>query len=57
MIFLDVVKQEVEIEAGSWCGSVEQNELADRKISDSVRKSLKTYEKNRKHYEQMVFEF
>ena len=57
MIFFDLVKNEVEEELGGWSGSLEQNELADRRISDSVRKSLKNYENNRKHYEHSVFEF
>ena len=55
--FANIVKDEVEEELGPWTGSKEQNALADYKIASSIKTSFKSYEKNRKSFEESFFKF
>jgi hypothetical protein len=48
MSFINLVKEEVENELGTWIGSEEQNRLADFKISSSFKTAFKNYEQPRR---------
>lgn len=47
-LFCTFVKKEVEAEQGAWVGSVDNNRLADSKVSAIVKTSFKNYEKTKK---------
>ena len=55
--FVNLAKEEVEKELGTWIGSDEQNRLADFKISASFKTAFKNYERNKKTYEKSYFKF
>ena len=57
MSFINLVKEEVENELGTWIGSDEQNRLADFKISTSFKTAFKNYERTKKTYEKSYFKF
>ena len=52
-----VVKTDVEKEFGQWKGTLNENKKADGLIASALYNSFKTYEKNRKNYEDSFFIF
>ena len=56
-LFFSQVKADVVEELGPWTGSVEQNSLADMKISKKIRTSFHSYEKNRNTCDVCYFKF
>ena len=52
-----VVKGDVEKEFGEWTGTLDQNKKADSLIASALYSSFKTYEKNKKSYEDSFFIF
>ena len=56
-LFRAFVRLEVEQEMGQWTGSGLQNKAADMKIAVIVKNSFRSYEKNKKSYENRYFKF
>ena len=56
-LFFSEVKANVVEELGPWTGSVEQNSMADMKISKNIKSSFRSYEKNRKKFDECYFKF
>ena len=54
-LFFTFIKKEVETEKGTWQGSLEENRLADTRVSEIVRKSFKNYEKTKKKFDPAYF--
>ena len=51
------VKPAVEVETGAWCGSREQNRMADSNIAEKITASFKSYETKGRRYQGSFFVF
>ena len=50
------VREEIEIDIGTWTGSQVQNRIADDRVAARIKQSFKTYEGGRK-YQGSFFKF
>ena len=52
-----ILKPKIEADLGKWKGDLKQNEEADNRIATAIVTSFKSYEVNRKEYEEAYFVF